>query len=411
MVDNTVASPLCRPLAASLLRLMAIMIQSGEQESRGNIKYFILISVLTVLLTYGCSEKIKPGTNEIPRPTITGVQTAKITENTVNDIYELSGTVKAANIAVMSSKIMGEVKSIAVKEGDTVKTGQTLLTIGAVEFANKTAEAEAGAAEAQAGINMAKENQLLTNTTYERFKKLYEEKAISRQEFDEIETKKKVADISYTQAEAAHRRAKSALSEAHVYQGYTKITAPFNGVVGRKMVDTGAMAAPGVPLITVEDTSSYNVIINVDEGLAADLKTGTQVDVSLDTPPLKIKGTIAEMSQQIDPATRTFTVKIAISGKSLGLKSGLYAVAAIRGSPRRTLDVPETAVVEKGQLRGVYVVDNKGVATYRLITTGRKLAATGTLEVLSGLTNGEEIITGGTAVDGGQIAGYRQGAN
>ncbi|KWT82960.1 efflux RND transporter periplasmic adaptor subunit [Candidatus Magnetominusculus xianensis] len=372
------------------------------------IRHFFTAILISVIFTYGCGEKIKPGNKEIPRPTITAVKTAKITKSTINDIYEISGTVKAENVATLSSKIMGEIKSIAVKEGDTVKAGQTLLTIGAGEFANKSAQAQAGEAEAEAGLNMAKENKQLADTTYERFKKLYEDKAISRQEFDEVETKRKLAAISYSQASAAHQRARSALGEAHVFSGYTKITAPFNGIVGKKMVDTGAMAAPGVPLITVEDPSSFNVIINVDEGLASDIKKGTQVDLSLSTPPLKTKGTVTEISPLVDSTARTFSVKIAIAQK--GLRSGLYAVAAIRGGQRQSIDVPESAIVEKGQLRGVYVVDSNGVVTYRLITTGRKLAATGTLEVLSGLTDGEEIITAGTAVDGGQITGYAQGA-
>ncbi|MBF0486759.1 MAG: efflux RND transporter periplasmic adaptor subunit [Nitrospirae bacterium] len=371
------------------------------------IKTFAFICL--ALVVYGCGDKIKPGTKEIARPAITGVKTAKITKNTVNDVYEISGTVKAENIAVLSSKVMGGIKSIAVKEGDRVKAGQTLLSIEAGEFANKSAQASAGVVEAQAALNMAEENKLLTDTTYERFKNLYEEKAISKQEFNEIDSKRKIADLSYKQAEAAQRRARSALSEANVFQGYTTITAPFNGIVGKKMVDAGAMAAPGVPLITVEDTSSYNVIINVDEGIVADIKKGTQVDISLDTPALKTKGTITEVSQYIDPAARTFSVKIAIAEDvpKSGLKSGLYAVASIKGSPRQTLNVPETAVVEKGQLRGVYVVDENGVATYRLITTGRKFPATGTMEVLSGVTDGEVIITGGTAVDGGQITDYK----
>ncbi|MEO5358815.1 MAG: efflux RND transporter periplasmic adaptor subunit [Nitrospirota bacterium] len=372
------------------------------------IRHFFTAILISVIFTYGCGEKIKPGNKEIPRPAITAVKTAKITKTTIDDIYEISGTVKAENVATLSSKIMGEIKSIAVKEGDTVKAGQTLLTIGAGEFANKSAQAQAGAAEAEAGLDMAKENKQLADTTYERFKKLYEDKAISRQEFDEVETKRKLAAISYAQASAAHQRARSALGEAHVFSGYTKITAPFNGIVGKKMVDTGAMAAPGVPLITVEDPSSFNVIINVDEGLASDIKMGTQVDISLSTPPLKTKGTVTEISPLVDSAARTFSVKIAIAQK--GLRSGLYAVAAISGGQHQSIDVPESAIVEKGQLRGVYVVDSNGVVTYRLITTGRKLAATGTLEVLSGLTDGEEIITAGTAVDGGQITGYTQGA-
>ncbi|MBF0518020.1 MAG: hypothetical protein HQK97_13080, partial [Nitrospirae bacterium] len=113
-----------------------------------------------------------------------------------------------------------------------------------------------------------------------------------------------------------------------------------------------------------------------------------------------------------DPGARTFAVKIAIAEKGVasGLKSGLYAVASIKGNQRQTLEIPEAAVVEKGQLRGVYVVDAKGVATYRLITTGRRFAATGTLEVLSGLTEGDEMITEGVGIDGGQIAASGQGA-
>jgi len=162
------------------------------------------------------------------------------------------------------------------------------------------------------------------------------------------------------------------------------------------------MATPGMPLLTLESGGAALVETAVDESLSAKVATGQGVNVTVDALDQILPGTIKEVLPTIDAATRTFTIKIAV--KDSRLKSGLFARVRIPLGKRSALLVPQTSLVRKGALTGVYVVDAGGVITYRLIRTGARSSQG--VEVLSGLTAQERIITGGVekAVDGGMLA-------
>ena len=130
------------------------------------------------------------------------------------------------------------------------------------------------------------------------------------------------------------------------------------------------------------------------------------VEVTIDALEERFQGKVREILPAVDPASRTFLVKIGLEGNRP--RSGLFARVRFPAGMRERILVPEGAIVRKGQLTGGYVVDGKRLVTYRLIRTG-SASATGT-EVLSGLMPGERIITGGIerAVDGG-IMGSEKG--
>lgn len=364
------------------------------------IKTVALILFSVVLLT-GCKEKIKEGKVEVQRPVVRDVKVSEVKRSTAEDFYETSGSVKAQNVAVISSRMMGDVIALNVKEGDFVKAGQTLLTVDDRDIAEKIKAAEAGYKEALKALEAAKQNRSLIDITYQRYKKLYDEKALSQQELDQIETQKKVADIEYERVQEMVNRAKAGLSEAKVYHGFTRITSPLTGVVVEKRVEKGNMAVPGAPLLTVEDTSSYRIDVNVDERYSGLVKRGMPVDVIIDSIGLQTKATVSEVVPAIDPMSRTFLVKINL--KASGLRSGLYAKVRIPAGSRETILIPAKAVVEKGQLTGVYTVDDKGVISFRPVRTGKNYGEN--IEVLSGLNQGEKVITEGIerVIDGGMI--------
>jgi len=174
-------------------------------------------------------------------------------------------------------------------------------------------------------------------------------------------------------------------------------------VVTDKRIDPGSMALPGMPLFTVESDGGFHLEVAVDESLSGVLHVGNQAAVTIDTLGLHTHGKIIEVVPAVDPATRTFVVKIALADR--GLKSGLYARVRLPRGEREAILVPGDALVEKGQLTGVYAVDSRGVVTYRLVRTGKTYG--GGVEVLSGLGAGERIVTAGLekAVDGGQLGG------
>ena len=361
------------------------MMRAADREWRG-----ALLTALAVLgVLAGCGDRVVPGTAEVKRPAVTGVTVATVEPARVSDFYETSGTVKARVSSVVASRVPGTVTSVHVRAGDRVKAGQLLAALDDRDAAQNVRAAEQAYEAARQGRAMA-------DLTWQRYKRLHDEKALARQEIDQIETQRNVAAARYEQAKAG-------LEEARIRQGFTRITAPASGVVTEKRIDPGSMAMPGMPLFTVESDGGFHLEAAVDESLSGALHVGNRAAVTIDSLGLQTHGNIIEVVPAVDPATRTFIVKIALAVK--GLRSGLFARVRLPQGEREALLVPKGAVVEKGQLTGVYAVDSQGLITYRLVRTGKSYE--GGIEVLSGLQAGERIITAGLekTVDGGRLAG------
>ncbi|OPY10818.1 MAG: Multidrug resistance protein MdtA precursor [Syntrophaceae bacterium PtaB.Bin038] len=349
----------------------------------------VLTALLLLGLQAGCGEKVAPGTADVKRPAVTGVTVTAVEPSRVSDVYETSGTVKARVSSVIASRVMGQVTAVHVRAGDRVTPGQLLATLDDRDAAQKVRAAEQAHEAAKQGRAMA-------DLTWQRYRRLHDEKALARQEIDQIETQKKVADAQYEQARAG-------LEEARVWHGFTRITAPAAGVVTERRVDPGSMAVPGMPLFTVESDGGFQLEAALDEALSGKIRVGTNASVTIETLGLDTTGTVIEVVPAVDPATRTFVVKIALADRRL--KSGLFAKVRLPRGEREAILVPRGAVVERGQLTGVFAVDPRGIVTYRMVRTGK--THEGAIEVLSGLQAGDRIVTAGLekAVDGGQIAG------
>lgn len=349
----------------------------------------------------GCGEQVKPGDVPVKRQTISGVSVAALAPAMVDEFTEAAGTVKAVSTSYVASRMMGAVTSLLVKEGDAVEKGQLLLTIDDSDVTQKVKAAEAGHREAAKALEAANQNRELTAITYRRYLTMYEGKAISRQEMDQFETQKRVAELEYERMREMVERAAAGLAEAKVYLGFTRVTAPITGVVTEKKTEVGSMAVPGMPLLTLENSAAFNAEVAVEESLSGKLRPGAPVLVSIESINRRIPGKITEILPAVDPLSRTFTAKVSLSGA--GLRSGLYAKVRIARGKKAIILAPKAAVVEKGQLTGVYAVDGQGVVTYRLVRIGKEF--NGNREILSGLKPNDRIIVQGVekAVDGGVI--------
>ncbi len=308
-------------------------------------------------------------------PELTGIPIVATALTPVRDYYETSGSVMATTITQVASRVMGVVTSLPVKEGDPVQAGQLLLTLDDQDMMQHLKAAERG-------LDAAREQRDLMAVTAERYARLYAEKALTRQEMDEITTRQKVSQMEYD-------RARAMAEEARVMTGYARITAPVSGVVTAKMIDLGATAVPGMPLLTLENQDAFQVETHVDERLAGKLAAGKSVTVIIDALNLTLEGKIHKIIPSVDPLTRTFLVKIDLTAK--GLRTGLFARVHIPAGQKDVLVVPSSAIVQRGQLTGVYVVDDQHLTAFRLIRTG-KVFDRG-VEVLSGLKPGERIVT------------------
>ena len=363
-------------------------------------KYLIAIIVVSFLAS-GCKDRAQQGKEGVGGPVISGVQIIEVHPTLVDELYKTSGTVKAKVISDISSRVMGSVTAISVRQGDRVRTGDLLLTIDDRDLMQKVKAAGQEYTESLKSLESAKQNKSLLDTTYTRYKNLFDEKAISEQEIDEIENKKNLTKLEYERTKAAVEKAAAYLREAEINLGFTKITAPFSGLVTQKKIEVGNMAVPGTPLMVLEDDSSFRLDAYVDEILSEKLMVGMPVKVKIDALQMETVGEIYEIVPSVDPTSRTFLIKIDLRDENLN--TGLYGRVMVPIGKKEAILVPKNSIVEKGQLVGVYVVDDRGNVSYRLVKLGRDFD--GKSEVLSGLKSGERIIVDGVekAVDGGVV--------
>lgn len=360
----------------------------------------ILLLLISILAVISCSKEEKTVSTESPQ--ISGIELTEVRPVTIDDIYEVSGTIRARTITTLSSRIMGEVSGIYVIEGDRVRQGQLLLTIDDRDYRERLTQAEAAYQEALRALESARQNKKLADITYERYKRLYDEKALTQQELDQIETQKEIAGLELERTEAMVRRAKAGLEEARLMHGYTKVVSPISGIVTEKKVETGNMVMPGTPLFTIEDSENHRLEVYLDERLSGKVRKGMKIPVYIESRAEALEGRIAEIVPSVDPLTRSFLVKIALNSRK-DLRTGLYGKARFITSKKTGILIPEKSIVKRGQLTGIYVVDNNGVISYRIVRTGSSYPEKAMVEILSGLNPGERIVTGGIekVVEGG----------
>ena len=370
-----------------------------------NIQKVAAILMLIFALT-GCKDQNSTNTAQVERPIINGVQTAKVSLTKVPIFYETVGTVKAKAMATLSARIMGEVTGIKFQEGDMVKTGQLLISIDDRQLRQQITATEAALSGAQKGMATADEHRQLAKITYQRYKKLFDEKAISGQEIDQIKTSMQVAKLQYEMTAKGVTQAEAGLSQARISHGFASVRAPFSGMIVKKMITVGNMVTPGMPLLIIEENAPFHLDVEIDENKAKLLRKDLTVEVEIPSQARRIAGVVTTVVKAVDPRSHSLLVKIKL--KDHDLSSGLFTRVYIPDGAKQTLVIPPSAIVNRGQLTGVYSVNEQNLVTFRLIRTGKTSAAG--IEVLSGLKENERVITKGTdrAVDGGIIQTEKQ---
>lgn len=381
----------------------------------------IFFLVLATMMLISCSRKAQP---EQPAAILSGLKIETLQTSLVDDYYEAVGTVQAKNRSVIAAKVMGNIVALHVREGDTVRAGQILIEIDNRDAGIQLQKTQAGMREAQDSLEeversiraaesasaAAQANEKLARTTLDRYETLFQRRSVSPQEFDEVRTKYEIAKAESERADrllqvAAARQntmraridqAKADIANARVYVGYSRIAAPIGGVVVSKQADVGYMATPGMPLLTIENSTNYQLHAAVEESRLGTIHLNDQVHVVLEAlGNTDLMGAVDEIVPAADPATRSYIVKIVLANGDIQLRSGLYGKARFITGQRKILSVPQTAVTQQGQLVGVFVVDQSGVARLRLVKTGRIIGDR--IELLSGLNDGEEIVSDGIA--------------
>lgn len=309
---------------------------------------------------------------------------------TIPDYIEATGTVRAAQSAQLASQVMGIITGVNVHEGDAVRRGQVLISIDEAQPHAAYQSATAGLRASQQGIAAADADYGLAQSTMQRYQMLYDKKSVSPHEFDEVKAKLAAATAHRDAAHANSSQAEAVVVEARTVMGFTKIRAPFDGLITAKLVDAGAMAAPGVPLLIVEDPSRFRLEAMLDESQIGAVRLGASIPVVLDLLGGEtITGKVVQIVPAADPASRSFTVKIDLPGNPQ-IRSGLFGHARFPRGERESILVPQTALLHRGQLDAIYVVGKDEIASLRYVTLGKPSGSN--VEVLSGLESGERLV-------------------
>ena len=303
----------------------------------------------------------------------------------------------------LSSKAMGNILAIHVREGDRVRTGQLLIEIDDRDTKAQLQKAQAGLREVQAAEeeieqtiraaesarDAAEAGRSLALATFTRYKSLLDEKSVSRQEFDEVQAKLKVAEAEVdrasrmlqallakkNQVHAKQEQVRADITSAQVYVGYGRILSPMDGIVISKQAETGLLAAPGVSLLTIEDNSRYRLEVSVEDSMLRKIRLGTPVQISIDAlGPQELSSRVSEIVPASDPGSRSLHGEdrsfVKRESRSC-LRSGLYGKARFSIGQKQAIQVPQKAILQRGQLVGVFIVDPSNVVRLRLIQTGK----------------------------------------
>lgn len=291
-------------------------------------------------------------------PTIE-VATQTVVSSAQSATEAVVGTVRPRLQVTIEAKLSGRIEELPVEVGRRVQRDDLIVALGVQEV--------------QARLNQATTRQQQADRDLQRYRQLLEQGAVTRAEFDNVE--------------AAQRIAEAGVLEAQTMMSYAKVMAPFDGVVTRKHAEVGDLAAPGRPLVTIEDPSQYRLETDIPEGLVAHLPLGADVAVSIPSLELRTQGRVGEIAPAADAGSRTFRVKLDLPAHER-LLSGQFGRAEVPLRGGSSLQIPAAAVSRRGQLEMVFVITDS-IARMRIVKTGRMRGDM--VEILAGLDADESV--------------------
>ncbi len=364
------------------------------------------------------------------------VNTLTIRSQPVANTLDLSGTIRPVDQATLSTRVTGRITYLPLEAGDRFHKGDVLARVDVQDMAAQTNQARLGVAQAQSSLaqtqaelsrSQAALNQLesqkieaqaalqLAKIDQSRMAQLHAEGAVSQERLDQANTTLSQAQAKVAQVNAGIRQAQAAIQQsqaaigqsraavnqaaagvtsAAVSEGYGTVIAPFDGVVVQKLAYEGEMAAPGTALLKVENPDRLQLEISVPEENLRFVHVGQPVKVQVDAVNQTLNATIQQIVPAADPNSRSFLIKIPVNGSGK-LISGMFGRIALSKGMQNGISIPSSALIQRGQLQGVYVVEinatKQSIAVLRGVKTGK--TQNGQVEITSGLMTGDRVIT------------------
>ena len=333
---------------------------NGNAPAPDRLWRHLLTLPVGILLCGGCGKAHPVITAAPPDLPMVRVRTRTVIATPLASLEEVVGTVRARVRATMEAEISGRILEMPVVLGQRIKAGELLARLDAPEIKARLEQSEAGLQQAE--------------LDWKRTSFLFKQQAATR--------------ADYESADSRYLVARGMVAEARAMMGFVEIRAPFDGVVARKWVEVGDQAAPGKPLIDVEDSSKLQLEAEVPESIASRIGQGARLAIRVGQCHGELSGTVAEIGPVADPTTRTFRVELDLPNR-LGLMPGQFARLLVPVGESSCLRVPASAVVQRGQMELLFVVENQH-ARLHLVKTGRQVDDE--TEILSGLDCGDSVV-------------------
>lgn len=292
-------------------------------------------------------------------------------DTSLTTTFQAAGVAEPLRQATLGTKLMGKVTEVLVREGDLVRTGQPLVRIDSRELEARAAHVAASVAEASAVREDAA-------TQAKRIRALYADSAAARAQLDAVET-------ALARADAGLATARAAAAELEAVSSYSVIRAPFAGVVTTRFVDPGAFAAPGAPLVAVQDASQLRITAAVTPGIAQRLRRGQSLGATIEGSAVHamVEGVVPSASGNL------YSVNALVPNVNREFLPGSAATLSIALGTHSALVVPARAIARQGDLTGVTLRTGKG-DELRWVRLGEEAA--GIVEVTAGLRAGDQIV-------------------
>jgi multidrug efflux pump subunit AcrA (membrane-fusion protein) len=355
-------------------------------------------------------------TNDIATPPpVVAVSPAAAVQQDIARYIRVTGTLTAEEQADVAAETAGRVVATPIERGSRVVQGVELIRISPAETEASLKEAEANAAHIEARLALggdgvmdvdkvpevanARASLTLAQSEFSRIEKLLNDRVVSQSEYDQRKTQVEAARQQYESAKNAAQQQFQALQAARARVALarkaladTVVRAPFNGIVGQRMVSTGDYVTKGMKVAEVVRVTPLRVELTVPEQFVSAVGVGQPVMFAVDAYPNRtFEGKVRYVSPALRADQRALTVEAIVPNENGELKPGMFATAQMQQSAKTAaLLVPETAVQTLGGTSRVYVVTGDHVEE-RIVTLGQKLDDR--IEIASGLKSGECVAT------------------
>ena len=299
-----------------------------------------------------------------------------------NDGIVANGQVRSIDVANIGTRIMGTVTKVHVRVGQKVSKGASLISIQDDELQAKEGQANAMIAEAKAALDIAEKD-------YNRYQTLFEKKSVSRKELENV-------TLNYQSMKAKYSAAQNMQKEVAAHRGYTQLRAPFDGVVTQVSADNGMLASPGMPLVVIEKPATLEVVASVTESDIVSVNEGMQAHITVKSMNKTFTTTVREKSTSSTTTGGQYVIKLSIpdsvkNGVFTGMNVHVFIPVAKTEKEVKGLLIPQSALIEKDQLKGVYIATSDNKALLRWVRLGKQWG--NEVEVLSGLNPDDKVIT------------------